>query len=50
MNYEKVDLAKFTANLSGGRYEAIAGARRAIGKMDWPEKDKAAAPKNTRSA
>lgn len=40
MNYEKMTLEKFAANLKEGRYKNLTGARRAIGKADWKETDR----------
>jgi hypothetical protein len=42
MSYTKRDLAAFGEKLNNGGYPGIGGARRAIGKYDWSEKDKAA--------
>jgi hypothetical protein len=43
MQYAKMDLAKFTENVKGGRYETRTAARRAAGKADWSNKDRDAA-------
>jgi hypothetical protein len=43
MQYAKMDLAKFTENVKGGRYESRTAARRAAGKADWSDKDRDAA-------
>lgn len=40
MNYEKLTLAAFSTNLQDGKYASATGARRAVGKADWTEKDK----------
>jgi hypothetical protein len=42
MSYTKMDLAAFGAKLGRGGYPGIGGARRAIGKAGWAEKDKLA--------
>lgn len=43
MNYEKITLAKFSERLAEGKYNSVAGARRAIGKTEWSEADKSKA-------
>ena len=40
MNYEKLTVERFIANLKEGRYAGLTGSRRAIGKTDWSKKDK----------
>lgn len=40
MSYEKLTPAKFAESLSGNKYDTATGARRAIGKADWADKDK----------
>jgi hypothetical protein len=41
MNYEKLTVDRFAANLKEGKYAALTGARRAIGKTSsWSAKDK----------
>ncbi len=39
-SYDKLTLERFQENLNSGRYSTIAGARRAIGKADWTDKEK----------
>lgn len=44
MNYEKLTVERFAQGLKDGKYKAIAGARRAIGKVQgWSAKEKASA-------
>lgn len=43
MSYEKLTLAKFIENLGEDKYGNLTGARRAIGKADWSDKDKSKA-------
>jgi len=43
MSYQKLSVDRFLVNLREGKYESPTGARRAIGKADWPEKEKARA-------
>jgi hypothetical protein len=40
MNYEKLSIERFADNLKAGKYASRTGARRAIGKVDWTNKDK----------
>jgi hypothetical protein len=40
MSYLKLTLAVFTENLNAGKYETLAGARRALGKVGWSNADK----------
>lgn len=37
MNYEKLTPEKFKVNLKAGKYQHVAGARRAVGKADWTD-------------
>jgi hypothetical protein len=43
MNYVKLTPEVFAQKLSGGEYQDLTGARRAIGKASWPETKKASA-------
>jgi hypothetical protein len=40
MNYEKLTVDSFIENAQNGKYAGLTGARRAIGKATWNEKDK----------
>lgn len=40
MSYEKLSPEKFAENLKAGRYANLTGARRAIGKAEWPDATK----------
>ncbi len=40
MNYEKLSVDGFIENAQAGKYAGLTGARRAIGKATWSEKDK----------
>lgn len=40
MNYEKLTVDRFVANLKDGKYAGLTGSRRAIGKTDWSKKDR----------
>ena len=40
MNYEKLSPERFAANLKEGKYVGLTGARRAIGKTGWSDKEK----------
>lgn len=40
MNYEKLTVDRFSDNLKTQKYQGITGARRAIGKTNWSQKDK----------
>ena len=37
MHYEKLTPEKFQDNLDGNKYKGSTGAKRAIGKADWPK-------------
>lgn len=37
MHYEKMTFDKFRENLESNRYHGSTGARRAIGKVEWPK-------------
>lgn len=43
MNYEKLNRTRFSENLNSGKYANLTGARRAIGKASWTDKEKESA-------
>lgn len=43
MNYDKLTVERFKERLEAGEYDGLTGARRAIGKAKWSDKDRNAA-------